>query len=210
MDAKDLRVSDAEREHVGRILQRAVGQGLITIAEFTERMDTAMGARTRGELNSVLIDLPGIQVPGQPYPPPPGYGPPPGGAYGSAAETSSAPTLITGTMSSIARRGTWEVPGALALRTRFCSTTLDFNRAVVHTQFVHIDIDDFCSSATFILPPEATADCDGIESFACLVDSKVRTRPQQGAHHFVVRGRIKFGSLTVRYPYGTTFKRLMS
>ncbi|MGH3785806.1 MAG: DUF1707 SHOCT-like domain-containing protein [Pseudonocardiaceae bacterium] len=52
VEPHDLRVSDAEREHVGELLQRAVGQGRITVDEFTERMDAAMAARTRGELNA--------------------------------------------------------------------------------------------------------------------------------------------------------------
>ena len=62
MEARDLRVSDAEREHVGQLLQRAVGQGMLSLGEFTERMDTALASKTRGELNSVLADLPGMQI----------------------------------------------------------------------------------------------------------------------------------------------------
>lgn len=62
---RDLRVSDAEREHVGQLLQRAVGLGMLSLGEFTERMDTALASKTRGELNSVLIDLPGIRLVGQ-------------------------------------------------------------------------------------------------------------------------------------------------
>ncbi|MBM4602617.1 DUF1707 domain-containing protein, partial [Rhodococcus hoagii] len=102
MEARDLRVSDAEREHVGALLQRAVGQGMLSLGEFTERMDTALAAKTRGELNAVLVDLPGMQidpgyvaggypVPGQipPAPPAPApspeVAPPPGiGGYPAA------------------------------------------------------------------------------------------------------------------------------
>ncbi|HYS41922.1 MAG TPA: DUF1707 domain-containing protein, partial [Pseudonocardiaceae bacterium] len=52
-----MRVSDAERQHVADLLQKAVGRGLITLDEFTERTDRALAARTRGELNGVLVDL---------------------------------------------------------------------------------------------------------------------------------------------------------
>ena len=65
---RDLRVSDAEREHVGQLLQRAVGLGMLSLGEFTERMDTALAAKTRGELNAVLVDLPGMRVAGTPQP----------------------------------------------------------------------------------------------------------------------------------------------
>lgn len=53
-----LRVSDAERAEVGHLLERAVAEGMITLDEFSERYDTALAARTRGELNAVLADLP--------------------------------------------------------------------------------------------------------------------------------------------------------
>ncbi|MGY2063205.1 DUF1707 SHOCT-like domain-containing protein, partial [Nocardia gipuzkoensis] len=61
MGDRELRVSDIEREHVGALLQRAVGLGMLSLGEFTERMDTALAAKTRGELNAVLVDLPGIR-----------------------------------------------------------------------------------------------------------------------------------------------------
>jgi hypothetical protein len=59
LPARALRASDAEREQVGELLQQAMSQGRITIAEFDERMGAAMAARTRGELEATLVDLPG-------------------------------------------------------------------------------------------------------------------------------------------------------
>ena len=60
---RDLRVSDREREHVVELLKTAIGRGLIDLDEFSERADTAYAARTRGELNKVLVDLPGLSHP---------------------------------------------------------------------------------------------------------------------------------------------------
>src|SRR5436305_9369364 len=74
---RDLRVSDAEREHVGQLLQRAVGMGMLSLGEFTERMDTALGAKTRAELNAVLADLPGMRLVDQSYAKPASPPPPP-------------------------------------------------------------------------------------------------------------------------------------
>jgi Mrp family chromosome partitioning ATPase len=62
IDPRDLRVSDAEREHVASLLHRALERGLLDLAEFSTRVDAAMAARTRGELNAVLVDLPGVVV----------------------------------------------------------------------------------------------------------------------------------------------------
>jgi hypothetical protein len=59
-DPRDLRVSDAEREHVASLLNKALSRGLIDLDTFSERIGAAAGARTRGELNAVIIDLPGV------------------------------------------------------------------------------------------------------------------------------------------------------
>jgi hypothetical protein len=37
--------SDAEREHVIDLLQRAVGQGMLDLAEFSDRTDAVLAAR---------------------------------------------------------------------------------------------------------------------------------------------------------------------
>lgn len=60
MDAgrRALRVSDHDRDAVMRRLNRAVGEGRLTLAEFEERTATTLAARTRGELDDVTFDLP--------------------------------------------------------------------------------------------------------------------------------------------------------
>ena len=66
IDPRDLRVSDDERSHVLALLEKATGRGLIDLGEYTER--SAQGrsrARTRGDLNAVLLDLPGLEIAGR-------------------------------------------------------------------------------------------------------------------------------------------------
>lgn len=60
MDAgrRALRVSDHDRDAVLQRLNRAVGEGRLTLAEFEERTTTTLAARTRGELDDVTSDLP--------------------------------------------------------------------------------------------------------------------------------------------------------
>lgn len=55
----DIRASDAERELVVERLQRAVGTGRLTVAEFEERAAAAYAATTRAELAELTKDLPG-------------------------------------------------------------------------------------------------------------------------------------------------------
>src|SRR6478609_5566586 len=66
IDPRDLRVSDDERSHVLSLLEKATGRGLIDLAEYTRRSADVIAAKTRGEVNAVLIDLPGPGYSGAP------------------------------------------------------------------------------------------------------------------------------------------------
>ncbi|MGA2804415.1 MAG: DUF1707 domain-containing protein [Acidimicrobiales bacterium] len=52
------RVSDSERDHVVAMLRDHLAIGRLTLDEFSERTGTALAARTRGDLDAVLADLP--------------------------------------------------------------------------------------------------------------------------------------------------------
>lgn len=67
-----MRVSDAERNVVGDALSRHYADGRLTEAEFRERFDLAMAAKTRLDLSGLLTDLPPFPESGEtPTPPPP-------------------------------------------------------------------------------------------------------------------------------------------
>jgi hypothetical protein len=50
--------SDAERDQVAHRLVQAVGQGTLPLGTYTERVGQVYEARTRGELDRLLADLP--------------------------------------------------------------------------------------------------------------------------------------------------------
>lgn len=54
-----LRASDADREQVAERLRRAATEGRLLPDEFEERLGVALSARTYGELDAVVADLPG-------------------------------------------------------------------------------------------------------------------------------------------------------
>lgn len=244
MEARNLRVSDAEREHVGELLQKAVGQGMLSLGEFTERMDSALAAKTRGELNAVLADLPGITLisdyeppayptsagqsgypnPGYPqvpayqppqYPQPsqysqaPQYPQPPAGAPVTGPYGTPNTAIIRGRMSTVTRNGAWIVPPAVVIDTRMSNVTIDFTRAVMQTQIVHISIDDYASSISLIVPEEATVDMNDVEAIGGSASNKVRTGPHMGPLHLVVHGKVRFGSVTAKHPFGMAFRKIM-
>jgi hypothetical protein len=57
-ETPDVRASDAEREQVAARLGRAVGEGRLTLAEFSDRVGQAHAATTRGDLAPLTADLP--------------------------------------------------------------------------------------------------------------------------------------------------------
>jgi hypothetical protein len=61
-------VSDAERDAVAAELSEHLQDGRLQVAEFDERVGQAIEARTRGDLDRVLADLPRLTPPQPPAP----------------------------------------------------------------------------------------------------------------------------------------------
>jgi hypothetical protein len=53
-----LRISDAERAEVADLLAKHYGDGRLDQAEFNQRLDQAMQAKTYADLDGILVDLP--------------------------------------------------------------------------------------------------------------------------------------------------------
>src|SRR5581483_9709472 len=68
MDRSQLRAGDADRRQVADELQRHYVEGRLTSDELQERVRQAMAARTFGELDALLRDLP-AQPAAPPTPP---------------------------------------------------------------------------------------------------------------------------------------------
>jgi hypothetical protein len=61
-----IRASDADREGMADLLRRHHLAGRLDTAEFQERVERSLQARTLGELRALTVDLPGDDV-GQPH-----------------------------------------------------------------------------------------------------------------------------------------------
>lgn len=168
-----------EREHVGKLLQRAVGQGRLTITEFTERLDAVLAARTRGELNAVLVDLPGFTL----------------------IQPKTQEVLeLSHHLGELTRRGPWHVPPRVQLVGHFGSALLDFTEAVFSGPVVSLELNKTAGSTTIVVPDGATVDTDGLRvTMGRVKDSTVR-RIAPGTPHFVITGRSTMGEVRIRHP----------
>ena len=59
-DSARIRASDEDRDRVAGLLQEHHAEGRLTAEEFSERMDAALHARTLGELDELMADLPHV------------------------------------------------------------------------------------------------------------------------------------------------------
>jgi hypothetical protein len=57
-----IRASDADRDRVTSLLREHHAAGRLTAEEFHERMDRALEAKTLGELDELMTDLPAIDL----------------------------------------------------------------------------------------------------------------------------------------------------
>jgi len=186
VDPRSFRVSDRERDHAVGRLKDAVSEGLIDIDEFDERTSHALVARTRGELDALTSDLP---------------------AGPGARQGADDIVELKGSMSSVERKGDWQVPRKLVLRWRMGSVKLDFTEArIVHT-VVEIELDVKGGSVEIRLPEGASASLDAVEARLGSVEDHRRGAPAVGRPHFVVKGQISRGSVELRGPRRSTLRR---
>jgi hypothetical protein len=201
---RDLRVSDAEREHIVNLLHRAIGRGLIDLDQFTERADIAYGATTRGQLNVALADLPGLVHPDAPRP---GAAEPTRASHDTErasgegnADQSAGILRLTGSFSDLTRTGRWAVPERVSVHNKYGNTKLDFTEAHISGAVVRVDLDCKWGSVELIVPDHAEVDANGVTDlkFGALHDKTGGRRG--GGPLFVVAGRVHGGSLTIRHP----------
>jgi hypothetical protein len=57
---EDLRAADVDRQFVADRLKTAVDEGRLSLSEYDERLQTVYAAKTYGDLDQVLADLPGF------------------------------------------------------------------------------------------------------------------------------------------------------
>lgn len=204
--ARDLRVSDDERHHVVSLLERATGRGLLDLDEFTSRVDTALAARTRGELNAVLVDLPGLVHPeGQlrstapaPRPARP--------ASGSTVQAKGGGSVLSAELGSVSRRGSWEVPAQLRVRVTLGSADLDFTETDIPHDVVDIDLSVTTGSIELRLPEDARLDRDDVQVVLGSINERRRGGDGSGPL-FVLRGSVRAGSLDIKGPRRRALRR---
>ncbi|MEV4288127.1 DUF1707 domain-containing protein [Nonomuraea bangladeshensis] len=124
-DHRELRAGDRDRERVAELLRAAVAEGRITLEELHERVDRAYAARTLGDLDGVVADLPVPGVPSRPAP----------------SEVGGGLELHT-VGGRVEQAGRWTVPAYISARAgRWGKARIDFTRAECPHREVVLDVE---------------------------------------------------------------------
>ena len=198
-DRRNLRVSDAEREHAADVLRRAAGDGRITFEELDDRLTAAYAARTYGELAAITEDLPEAG----PQPP----------ATGDRAAAASRPSgtrfpesRIGGTpgsaisvavMSEAHRSGGWVVPPSYTAVAIMGAVSLDLRDARFSGHEVTIQTFALMGGIDIIVDEEITVDVSGF-AFMGGFDHRATGPGLPGAPRLKVVGFALMGGVNVQ------------
>lgn len=128
----DLRASDAERDRVADILREALAEGRLTADEHAERVEGVLNAKTVGELEVYIRDLPAAH--GRRAAP--GYAPAPNRP--TDALPHDPDENVVAVFSSAVRKGRWRAGRRIHAYAVFGTVDIDLSEAIFEYQQIVI------------------------------------------------------------------------
>jgi hypothetical protein len=182
-----LRASDADRERVTELLRAAVADGRLNTAEFHERLDAALAARTTDALAPLTADL--TAAPGS-------------GALALPRARPAPRRLTIKERHGIVRRdGRWTLPHRLGLRTAWSDVMLDLTRAVPSGPELVIEMRVSGGRVELVLAPGMTVDANELRvRYGKLAISGDAGDNTPGTLHVRLAGRMRHGRIEARWP----------
>jgi len=134
--AATVRASDLERERTVDVLRDAAAEGRLTFEELTDRVEAALRATTRHELERLTGDLPDAPRPEGP-------------AAGRDLVTALRQSSVFG---DLRRSGAWTVPERSSWQTCFGDIVLDLREAHVSASVMTIDAGTIFGDVELLVP----------------------------------------------------------
>lgn len=176
--APPILASDAERERSVALLRDAVGEGRLTLEEFSERIGLAHAARTDKELANLVRDLPATPVaPDLPAP---------------VADEHRA------FCSHLIRSGPWSVPRRSSWRSIFGTIDLDLRKARLAGPETVFEVYNLFGTVTVIVPEGLEVNVRGGGLFASQKIELSERPPIAGGPTLTIETRGPGGTLRVR------------
>jgi Domain of unknown function (DUF1707) len=183
-DKRNLRVSHEDRDQVAEQLRVAAGDGRLTADELDERLETALTARTYGELEVLLIDLPAAP-----------------GSVPAPAPIPEAKELVQLKIShgTIRRDGRWAVPRRLMVEARHGNVLIDFTDAIISQPSLDLSISLGHGNIVLTVPPGVAVDVDGVAMGHGNIAQRAHRQSAVPVKLLVsASGNIRHGNLVIR------------
>ena len=129
--ASELRASDADRDRVADLLGHALAEGRLTAEEHAERIEEVYRARTAGELEPLVRDLPGAHQ----HRASPAYGHAPGRPTAGAIPVDPDDNVVA-VFSGAIRKGRWRAGRRIHAYAIFGGVEIDLSEALFEYQQV--------------------------------------------------------------------------
>ncbi len=178
-------------------LREAAAEGRLTLSELDDRIEALYAAKTYGDLEIVVDDLPGVlehrpvvaparhidvaQVSGEPR-------------VGGTAGARSTKVVFSGAQ----RRGRWVVPNQYRVMAVFGGAELDLTDAQLESRDVDIEIKAVFGGAVVIVPPDVRVVVEGNGVFGGFADEASTHQPPPGAPVVRIGGKAVFGGVAVK------------
>ncbi|AYY14347.1 DUF1707 and DUF2154 domain-containing protein [Actinobacteria bacterium YIM 96077] len=206
-DPRTLRASDADRDRLAEGLREAAADGRLSINELDERIDALYGAKTYGELEQVVEDLPDIpRLRDRPAPPVVSSAPS-DDVYQTPDRLGGVPSTrrAKAVFSGIRRRGQWVVPETYSINLVCGGAELDLREARFESAEVEIRIKTVVGGAVIVVPDDIHVVVDGSGVFGAFDDQVGEQPGSPGAPTVRVTGTAVFGGVSVqRKPESST------
>ncbi|BCJ27252.1 DUF1707 domain-containing protein [Actinocatenispora sera] len=174
-------LTDADREAAVELLQRACGEGRLTLEEFGVRAGAAWAADTSEELAEVTAGL----------------------AAAPPVGTSQPVTVISAVFGEHKQYGRWRVSRHTRVRALFGSTKLDLREAtmdaeVVRDGVVDIEVRTFCGEVKITVPEGVEVEVYGRSLFGSRTTNLAAVPRRQGTPTIRLHCNVTFGEMKVR------------
>ena len=176
-----MRASDADRDRTIEVLAEASAQGRLSPQEYSDRSDTALAARTLGDLAGLTADLPGSR------------------SAATQGAVAAIPEEITAVLGNETRKGRWVVPPRMNVRSVLGDCHLEMQQAVIRQHVTTIDATVRFGAVTIFVPDGIDVRMSG-RAVLGAKSSEVSGVPEPGAPVLVVHCDILLGAINVKRP----------
>src|SRR5712692_2566497 len=187
LEPGDIRASDTERRRVIATLQAACVEGRLNLDEYGQRVENALAARTRAQLEALLVDLPAETGTGEEL----------GLASPSRASRAGRVSSTLAVLGSAQRSGFWRLAEDSRVIAVLGSCKIDLRSARVSAAVTTLEVASVLGSIDVIVPAGVEVELE-VHAVLGSRDLRMGPAPPAGAPLIRITGMALLGSLNVR------------